>query len=119
MATKKLKAERVSKRPPATTAPSADLAAIRRQIAGIVGNGAVKMVETTMAEVGKGHYLGMKYLFEMIGLYPSAATDDVSMQESLAATLLRRLGLPEASISEPGVTKDSVTPAAGIGDSLE
>jgi hypothetical protein len=22
--------------------------------------------------VGKGHYLGMKYLFEMIGLYPAS-----------------------------------------------
>jgi hypothetical protein len=28
------------------------------------------VVETTMEEVGKGHYLGMKCLFEMIGLYP-------------------------------------------------
>jgi len=29
------------------------------------------MVETTIEEVGKGHYLGMKYLFERIGLYPA------------------------------------------------
>jgi len=41
------------------------LAEIRWQIADLVGNGAVGMVETTMEEVGKGHYLGMKYLFEI------------------------------------------------------
>jgi hypothetical protein len=29
-----------------------------------------KPVEITMEEVGKGHYLGMKYLFEMIGHIP-------------------------------------------------
>ena len=44
-----------------------DLAAIRQQITNLVGNGAVGMVETTIEEVGKGHYLGMKYLFEMVG----------------------------------------------------
>ena len=48
-----------------------DLAEIRRHIADIVGNSAVGMVETTIDQVGKGHYLGMKYLFEMIGLYPA------------------------------------------------
>jgi hypothetical protein len=42
----------------------------------LVGNGAVGMVEATRDEVGKGHYLGMKYLFEMIGLYPATSPDD-------------------------------------------
>ncbi len=56
--------------------PAPELAEIRRHIADIVGNGAVGMVETTIDQVGKGHYLGMKYLFEMVGLYPATATDD-------------------------------------------
>jgi hypothetical protein len=46
-----------------------DLAEIRQQITNLVGNDAVCMVETTIEAVSKGHYLGMKYLFEMIGLY--------------------------------------------------
>ena len=96
-----------------------DLAEIRRQITDLVGNGAVGMVETTMEEVGKGHYLGMKYLFEMIRLYPAASTDDTLLQESLAATLLRRLGLPEAPMPEANVTKDSGTPVAASEDVLE
>jgi hypothetical protein len=47
-----------------------NLAVIRQQITNLAGNAAVDVVEITMQEVGKGHYLGMKYLFEMIGLYP-------------------------------------------------
>jgi hypothetical protein len=96
-----------------------DLAEIRRQITDLVGNGAVAMVETTMEEVGKGHYLGMKYLFEMIGLYPATSPDDAPMQDSMAAILLRRLGLPEAPMLESGVTEDSRTTADASGDVLE
>lgn len=109
---------------PASPAKSAErkapeLAEIRRQLADIVGNGAVGMVETTIEQVGKGHYLGMKYLFEMIGLYPATATDNATAEDSLAAILLRRLGLPETPIPEPGVTKGSGPSAAAPEDSLE
>lgn len=97
----------------------ADLAEIRRQIADLVGNGAVGMVETTMEEVGKGHYLGMKYLFEMIGLYPATGTEDASKQDSMAAILLRRLGLPETPMAESGVTKESGSTTAASEDALE
>jgi hypothetical protein len=96
-----------------------DLAEIRRHIADIVGNGAIGMVETTIDQVGKGHYLGMKYLFEMIGLYPATATNEAAEEDSLAAVLLRRLGLPEAPMPEPGVTKDSGASAVAVEDGLE
>jgi hypothetical protein len=94
-----------------------DLAEIRRQITDLVGNGAVGMVESTMEEVGKGHYLGMKYLFEMIGLYP--ATEDAPIEDTLAAILLRRLRLPEEPMPELRVTKDSAATAAASEDVLE
>ena len=96
-----------------------DLAEIRRQINAIVGNGAVGMVETTIDQVGKGHYLGMKYLFEMIGLYPATLSDEAPKEDSLAAILLRRLGLPDVPMPEPGVTKGSGPSAAVVEDSLE
>ena len=96
-----------------------DLAEIRRHIADLVGNGAVGMVETTIDQVGKGHYLGMKYLFEMIGLYPATSADDVPTEDSLAAILLRRLGLPDEAMPEAGVTKDSGDSAAAVEDGLE
>jgi hypothetical protein len=77
------------------------------------------MVEATMEEAGKGHYLGMEFLFEMIGLYPASSTDEAPAQDSVAATLLRRLGLAEEPMQESRVTKDSTTAAAAVEDVLE
>jgi len=48
-----------------------DLRVVGEQITNLVGNRAIEMVEITMDEVDKGHYLAMKYLFEMIGLCPA------------------------------------------------
>ena len=97
-----------------------DLAAIRQQITNLVGNDAIGMVETTIEEVGKGHYLGMKYLFEMVGLYPATASGDGALvSDSMAATLLRRLGLPEAPLPEEKVTKNVETPTTVSDDGLE
>ncbi len=96
-----------------------DLAEIRQQIANLVGNDAIGMVETTIEEVAKGHYLGMKYLFEMVGLYPSTGGDGDLVPDSMAATLLRRLGLPETPAAEEKVTKDRESPSAVSDDSLE
>jgi hypothetical protein len=58
-------------------------------------------------------------LFEMIGLYPASSTDETPVQDSLAATLLRRLGLDEEPMQESRVTKDSTTAAAAVEDVLE
>ena len=83
-----------------------DLAMVREQITNLVGNRAVDMVETTMDEVDKGHYLAMKYLFEMIGLCPSAVPEEAAQEDSLAKTLLRRLRLPEEADSITAVTEE-------------
>jgi hypothetical protein len=64
-----------------------DLAVVRGQITNLVGNRAVKMVTTTMNEVDKGHYLAMKYLFEMIGLCPAATPEGPLPEDSLAKIL--------------------------------
>ena len=88
-----------------------DLGAIREQITNLVGNGAVDMVETTMEEVGKGRYLAMKYLFEMIGLCPASTLEAAPQEDSLARTLLRRLQLPEEPNTGVEVTKDCATDA--------
>ena len=47
----------------------------------------------------------MKYLFEMIGLYPATAQAEASADNSRAKTLLRRLGLPENPTLDHPVTK--------------
>ena len=110
----KAKAKRVRKRP--KKAPSApkralkrvDLVVIGEQITNLVGNRAIEMVEITMEEVDKGHYLAMKYLFEMIGLCPATVPEGVIQEDSLAETLLRRLRLPEETEPSGEVTKECV-----------
>jgi hypothetical protein len=79
--------------PNATT----DLSALRQQITELVARNAVPMVQQAIDAVNEeGQYQAIKYLFEMIGLYPAAPADDSPLQDSLAKTLLRQLGLPES-----------------------
>src|ERR1700674_2298242 len=89
-----------------------DLGVVRERITNLVGNRAVEMVETTMDEVDKGHYLAMKYLFQMVGLCPATSPDEAPEEDSLAKTLLRRLGLPEEPSAGTGVAKECATNAA-------
>jgi len=94
---------------PKKTLKQVDLRAVQEQITNLVGNRAVEMVETTMDEVDKGHYLAMKYLFEMIGLCPATTPEEAHQEDSLARTLLRRLRLPEETDPGAEVTKECLT----------
>jgi hypothetical protein len=110
----KAKASKARKRPrrapsvPKKALKKVDLAVIGEQITNLVGNRAIEMVEITMDEVDKGHYLAMKYLFEMIGLCPATAPEGAIQEDSLAKTLLRRLRFPEESDPGTEVTKECV-----------
>ncbi len=77
-----------------------DLEALRKQIKGLVCKDAVAMVEKIVAQVGDGHYQAMKYLFEMIGLFPATATEEAPQEDSLAGMLLSRLGTREEMLNE-------------------
>jgi hypothetical protein len=81
-----------------------DVRALREQITNLVGNRAVEMVERTIAEADKGHYLAMKYLFEMVGLCPAINSGSGVEEEahSLAKILLERLNIPQASTEVTG-----------------
>jgi len=81
-----------------------DLKVLREQITNLVGNRAVEMVEKTMGEADKGHYLAMKYLFEMIGLCPAinSGTGVEEEADSLAKILLERLNIPQPSTEVTG-----------------
>ncbi len=83
-------------------ATDADLPALRRQITDLVAQNAVGMVQHAIDAVNEeGQYQAIKYLFEMVGLYPASEEDESPVEDSLAATLLRHLGLPEAGPPEP------------------
>jgi hypothetical protein len=57
------------------------------------------------ASLKEGHYLAMKYLFEMIGLFPATASEKMETQDSLAKNLLSHLGIAEAETQQSIVTK--------------
>jgi len=96
-----------------------DMNALREQIRDVVAENALAMVETAIEEVDKGHYLAMKYLFEMIGLFPGTAvdTEESPQEESLAKTLLRRLRLTEPE-PEPVSTNVEQAPADAVSTDL-
>jgi hypothetical protein len=86
------------------TAGTVDLVALRQQITALVGNDAVRMVAETIEQVHQGHYQALKYLFEMVGLYPATAPQGTPGADSLAATLLNYLGVAEPA-KRPEVTR--------------
>jgi hypothetical protein len=97
-----------------------DLTILRRQIADAVGNQAMGLVQTTIAEAHKGHYAAMKYLFEMIGLYPAKAQEIPESEDSLARTLLQRIVQRESSSNGGEVTKDCRPQSPEtVGDTVE
>ena len=81
---------------------AADLSALRQRITDLVARNAVSMVQQAIDAVKEeGQYQAIKYLFEMIGLYPAAVEDESEAQSSLAQTLLERLGLTEVTEEKP------------------
>ena len=88
--------------------PVRELAGLRRQITELVARNAVAMVQNTIDGVNEGgQHQALKYLFEMIGLYPAPSDDDQSDEESLAATLLRHLGIEESKDGLPDESQSS------------
>ena len=78
---------------------------LREDIQKQVGNEAQAIVEGLIEEAKKGYCSQAKYLFEIIGLYPVMAGQEVP-ERSLAQTLLQRLGFPEGPGSETEVTRE-------------
>jgi hypothetical protein len=90
--------------------------ALRGHISGLVRVAAVGMVTTTIERVKEGQYQAMKYLFEMIGLFPATAPPDMPQDESLAEMLLSRLGIPENSGSDRSAAKNQPVTRLGQGE---
>ena len=83
-----------------------DLGALRLTITELVARNAVGMVQQAIDAVKEeGQYQAIKYLFEMIGLYPAVVQGESPVQESLAWTLLQQLGLREVAPEKDGKEK--------------
>lgn len=89
---------------------SPELAKLRREITEMVARNAVAMVQNAIDAVNEGgQYQALKYLFEMVGLYPaSSGVEDQPADESLAAVLLRHLGIENATDRESADEKSTL-----------
>lgn len=102
MATKKRLRKRstvqvsVSKRP-------VDAELVRQKIRSMVANHAYDMTRAMISEaVDGGSIAAMKFLLELAGIFPAnPEMEETNSGESLAKTLLERLGLPEKPFDEP------------------
>jgi DNA replication protein DnaD len=98
---------KTSKGKTSTGGKSVDIAGVRQAMTRLVALEADEMVQAVIDEAKKGHSVALKYLFEMIGLYPATLESEQSEKRemSLAELFCRELGLPmhppEAQTGEP------------------
>ncbi len=76
----------------------ASLPELRQRITDLVARNAVAMVQRAIDGVmEEGQYQAIKYLFEMVGIYPVVTGDTDEPQDGLSEVLLQHLGV---SLSE-------------------
>ena len=85
----------LTEKPITATQSSVDLGSIRQRLTNRVGNQAEEMVEQMIEHVKAGNYPAMKYLFEMVGLFPATPASDSSPEDTLATRLWNHLELLE------------------------
>ena len=81
---------------------SAGVVEVREEITQLICQHAFAMVFSTIAEVRKGRYTALKFLFEIAGIHPGQSSDADGQDQGLARTLLERLGLLEENGGEVG-----------------
>jgi hypothetical protein len=87
-----------------------DLTDLRQRITALVAQNAVGMVQCAIDAVQEeGQYQAIKYLFEMIGLYPAAAGSEDVKPDSLTEILLKHLGLEDRKLENQN-TAETDTP---------
>jgi hypothetical protein len=93
----------------ASTTEPVDLAKVRENINKLVGASGEEIAISLIEAAKKGQLATAKYLLEVAALYPPTEETEAKPQEdSLAHTLLRRMGLP----LEPAVQDENL--AAGL-----
>jgi hypothetical protein len=86
-----------------------DFAEARQNIATLVRMSVNEIVVRFIGLAKDGEVGAAKYLFEVCGLYPATAETSAKSENSLAYSLLKRLGLP----TDPVVCNDDA-PTAGL-----
>ena len=76
----------------------ASLPELRQKVTDLVARNAVAMVQCAIDGVmEEGQYQAIKYLFEMVGIYPPISNEGDKPEDTLSKVLLQQLGivLPE------------------------
>ena len=91
-----------------TPESQASLPELRQKITDLVCRNAVAMVQCAIDGVmEEGQYQAIKYLFEMVGIYPGVSGEGDAPEDSLSKVLLRHLGVPESEPpAESGSSRD-------------
>lgn len=80
-----------------------DFVEVRKNIAAMVGGAAREITEKAIEDAKSGQLAPAKYLFEAVGLYPpTEETAQTKPEDSLAYTLLKRMGLPTDPVIRDG-----------------
>lgn len=80
-----------------------ELDTVRRQITNLVGNRALEAVDQTIEQIKRGNFQAMKYLFEIVGLFPvTAPAEAAAPDDSLARKLLSYLETPAEPAAHQG-----------------
>jgi hypothetical protein len=100
-ATARIKAKSAESIKPGAEAPAKeekgemDFAQVRENISKLVGESASAIARQVIESAKAGQLASARYLFEVAGLYPTTELpEDEGEKDSLAQTLLRRMGLP-------------------------
>ena len=101
-------AKKSAKKSTGSTKKPVDMVRVRENINNLVGSSA-RAIATKVIEVAKmGQLASAKYLFEAVGLYPATEeTKAKAPEDSLAYTLLTRMGLP----TEPVICDEDPLPS--------
>ncbi len=100
-----------------------NVAEVRERVLQVIAEKAEGMTKANADEASKGHIAQLKYLFELLGIFPAAASTEPEAEESndLARVLLKRFEFPyqgPADEESGGGTKEAV-PAKAKDDSVE
>ena len=98
-----------------------NLEQLRERVRKVVAEKIEDMTTAAADEAAKGHVAQLKYLFEVIGLFP--ATDDSKAEpefgNDLAKTLLQRFHFPASLPADEEEDAEVAVPAGAGNDSVE
>jgi hypothetical protein len=120
LAAKKKSAKKKSRSSKSTAKGPLNLGEVRDRVRRVIAEKAEKMTNANAEEASKGYLPQLKYLFEVLGLYPATAAEEPEAAESndLARVLLRRFNFPfqGPADEEPGDPSKEAPVAAPVGD---